>query len=99
MRHLKVPLTGTAYFIQHPFYSQKNRPTGIHKSVAVAKGFSIRIPAIVCPAFRSSESILLAPLLRADATMRASQNPTRDASSIRNAVEISAGVVSTHQIA
>src|SRR5208283_563240 len=45
--------------------------TGDHKSVGVAKGFSIRIPAITCPAFRSSERIRLAPLLRADATMRA----------------------------
>src|SRR6266404_9401113 len=62
------------------------------------KGFSIWTPAIICPAFRSSEKIRLAPHLTADATIRASQNPIRDSSSIRNADEISAGVVSTHQI-
>jgi len=64
-----------------------------------AKGFSMRIPAMVCPAFMSSDRIRLAPLLRAEATMRASQNPIRDSSSIRNAFEISTEVVSIHQIA
>ncbi len=48
--------------------------------------------AILCSAFRSSESIWSAPHLAADATIGASQKPMRDSSSIRNAVAISAGV-------
>jgi hypothetical protein len=63
------------------------------------KGFSMRIPAIVCPALRSSDRIRWAPLLRAEAIMRASRSPIRDSSSMRNAFEISTDVVSIHQIA
>jgi len=40
----------------------------------------------------------VAPLLAAAATMSAFQKPIRDSSSIRNATESSAGVVSVHQI-
>src|SRR5215470_6515937 len=64
-----------------------------------AKGFSMRIPPMVSPAFMSSDRIRLAPLLSAEATMRASQNPIRGSSSMRNAFEISTEVVSMHQIA
>src|SRR3979411_876056 len=55
---------------------------------SLSKGFSIRTPAIICPAFRSSEKIRLAPHLTADATIRASQNPIRDSSLIRDADEL-----------
>ena len=41
----------------------------------------------------------VAPLLTAEEIISASQKPIRDSSSIPNAVEISAGVVSAHQIA
>src|SRR5207302_1250219 len=63
-----------------------------------AKGFSMRSPAIFWPGFKSSERRRVAPLLTAAATMSASQKPIRDSSSIRNATESSAGVVSMHQI-
>src|SRR5215469_13077791 len=63
-----------------------------------ANGFSMRTPEIVCPAFRSSDRMRWAPLLIAAATMRASQNPRRDSSSIPKALEISDSVVSTHQM-
>src|SRR5271165_23387 len=64
-----------------------------------ANGFSILMPALRWPAFRSSEMILVAPLFKAPATMSASQNPMRAWSSMRKALEISAGVMSTAQIA
>src|SRR5258708_22493818 len=63
-----------------------------------AKGFSIRSPAILCPGFKSSERSRVAPLLAAAATMSASQKPIRDSSSIRNATESSAWVVSMPHI-
>ncbi len=60
-----------------------SRSAGAHHPPAVAgsradqsaNGFSIRTPAIVCPALRSSERSRLAPAFAAAATMRASQNP------------------------
>ena len=62
-------------------------------------GFSMTMPAILWPAFKSSDRIRVAPFFEADETIRASQKPIRDSSSIRNAEAISAGVVSVHQIA
>src|ERR1700732_2054480 len=64
-----------------------------------ANGFSMRMPAILWPAFRSSDRIRVAPFFSADETIRASQKPIRDSSSIRNAEAISVGVVPVHQIA
>jgi hypothetical protein len=55
------------------------------------------MPAILCPALKSSERIRVAPLFAADETISASQKLIRDSSSIRNAAEISAQVVSVHQ--
>ena len=46
-----------------------------------ANGFSIKMPAIRCPAFKSSERIRVAPLFIAEETISASQNPIRDSSS------------------
>jgi hypothetical protein len=57
------------------------------------------MPAIRCPTFKSSDKIRVAPHCEADETIRASQKPIRDSSSIRNAEAISAGVVFVHQIA
>lgn len=63
------------------------------------KGFSMRMPAIICPMFKSSERIRVAPFLETEETIKASQKPICDSSSIRNAEAISMGVVSVHQIA
>jgi hypothetical protein len=57
-------------------------------------GFSILTPAITWPELRSSLRSRAAPALRAAARISASQNPMPASSSIRNAAEISAGVVS-----
>jgi hypothetical protein len=64
-----------------------------------AKGFSIRMSGIRCPPLKSSERIRVAPLLAAVKIIKASQKSIRDSSSMRNAAEISVGVVSMHQIA
>src|SRR5580692_7795713 len=71
---------------------------GTHPHCTSANGFSMRMPAMICRAFRSSERMRTDPDLTAEATISASQKPMRDSSSIRNAAAISAGVVSVHHI-
>ena len=60
-----------------------------------AKRLTTRMPAIRCPEFKSPERIRVAPLLAAEETIMASQNPIRDSSSMRNAAAISAEVALT----
>jgi hypothetical protein len=58
-----------------------------------ANGFSMRMPAMVWPAFRPSERIRTAPALLAAATISASQKLMHASSSMRKAAEVSAAVV------